>query len=367
MIKTCRQNGLQVKIAAPTGKAASVLSAKLGGLEVKTLHSLLGMSPTEKVSQFAGDDVGLDCDVLFVDEMSMVDSEMFLQLMRSLYSETHIFFIGDVNQIDPIGPGAPFADMLHNIPTATLTEIVRQQAGNGIISFASSILASKWETPVSDVEFVDSKRPHEDAFELFGTFDLNTEAQDVMILCPVRDPKFDSSITKLNQRISQARGLERIDENFAIGDVIQFTSNTKEYGFVNGERGVIEKYEKNGARSNEVIIRNTNDRVYRLHNYSLAKHAELGYATTVHKAQGSECKTVILLLPREAQHMLTEQLLYTAVTRAKERLIVIGEKSLIKHKVTQRRIWRQTVLWGFLTGVIEHTEPIHQPLLEHYL
>lgn len=352
MIKAMLKSKLDVAVAAPTGKAASVLSAKLGGLEVLTIHSLLGMTPKDACSKYTPQ--LLECDALFIDEMSMVDNDVMLQLLRSVKSTTHLFFIGDEHQIDPIGPGAPFCDIIDLLPTATLTDIVRQEAGNGIIEFAAGILSSNFVRPQANVTFIDTRRPEEMAFEMFGEYDLDKDK--VLILCPVKDAKFDASIITLNHRISVARNGEPIDDTFRVGDFIQFNSNTKEYGFVNGERGTIVSYEKTGARANTVSIRNENGRFYNLKNYSLKKHADLGYAMTVHKAQGSECDNVILIVPREAQHMLTEQLLYTAATRAKKHLIVLGELSLVQMKVKQQRVWRQTILYGLLRGCIEQSK-----------
>jgi len=328
-----------VYACAPTGKAASVLHEKLSGLvEVTTLHRMIGWHPGSNpiIDRFNP----IDADVIIIDEASMLSSQMMANLLDAIEPErTKVLFVGDPDQLSPIGWGSPFKSICANemIPVAHLTEIHRQKDGNGIPKLAESIANGRFDIPDTDVSYY-AMGHKETAGWVVRQYvqsigERGTSPADRLILSPVKQMKFDASTANMNEAISNGLHMKRTIKNskFTIGDRIMFTVNDYGHGFVNGELGTLLAFDKGRAK-----IINDSGRVYNLEGWSLSKYAEWAYAMTIHKAQGSEADTVILVTVNGAPHMYTRELIYTAVTRAKSRLVIVGDMQILKAAVKRR-------------------------------
>lgn len=329
-IEALTKRGAYVSIAAPTGKAASVLYEKLERLvPVSTVHRLLGWRPGMDPTSF------INADYLIVDESSMLDAEMLGHLVTACLPSTQIILVGDPHQIPPVGPGSPFIDLLSVLPVSTLTEIQRQQSGNGILHLAHAAADGKLYIPERNVyqQSVPSELLDEAAQQMYCSGRYGG-VKDVVILSAIRKESYEASVGTINHGISHALHPDRTlgRSKFTKGDRLMFTVNNYQHGFVNGELGVLQDYHKRQAR-----IVNDSGKEYIIDDYGLGQHAEWAYAMTIHKAQGSECRTVILLLHPRMRFMYSRNLLYTAITRAREELIVLGE-------------------WGVLRDGLQHEE-----------
>ena len=345
LVEGLQRAGLIVKVCAPTGKAASVLTLKLDGKnEATTIHRLLGLRPGEFPTR------AVDADVVIVDESSMVDAELLGFLCEALAPTTSILLVGDHHQLPPVGAGCPFRDVVEGtlLPVFHLDGIVRQAEGNGIIQFTHDLARGRVALPERNVHHfkLAPERMEAEAVDLYCStrlrdkFQLTNVEKEFLILSPVRQEKFAASTYNLNEQISHRLHPERTIKNskFTTGDRIMFTVNNAQYGFVNGEVGVLDKFHKRQA-----VITNDRGFTYALDDYSLGQFVEWAYALTVHKAQGSECKVVALLLHPAARFMYTRQLLYTAATRAAEELLIFGDLALLQAAV-QRVDQRTTCL-----------------------
>jgi len=313
---------VRVECAAPTGKAASVLSLKMGRFPVQTIHRLLGLRPGQLPQRDA--DSPIKADVVIVDEASMIDSQLMGYLMTAIGSETNLILCGDPNQIPPVSAGSPFHDMVkyNMMPHAHLETIQRQSAGNGIIAMSAAMAKGDLIIPDDNVTRVDMDIRDVEA----SVIDSYCESADkALILSPVKKEKYDGSTHRINEAISNRLLRSRISNSkFAHGDRIMFTINDYVHGFVNGEQGVLVDYHKGNA-----TILSDFGVEYQLEGWSLSKYAEWAYALTIHKSQGSEADNVVLILNSRVRFMYTRNLLYTAITRAKKNLIIMGDFSLL--------------------------------------
>ena len=347
MIKRAKKNGAHVEVCAPTGKAASVLSLKLDGVTVRTIHRQLGLRPGGKPSR------NVSAEFLFVDESSMIDEALMAHLMAMVNPEkTKVVFVGDPNQLPPVGAGAPFSRMVRHsmLTTAQLNQVVRQEDGNGIVTLANGIVTGgRFVIPPTDVVHYYRKKSDVAAFaeELYLKEDDGTQ-RNVMILTPIKQKKFDGSTSSINERLSYQLYPQRLIPGckFTSGDRIMFTVNDYTHGYVNGELGCLLDWKRKGRKA--VVINDTGTE-YKLEGWSIGSRAEWAYALTIHKAQGSECDTVILVITSDVPSMYTRELVYTAVTRAKKKLIIVGDLDILKRAI-RRRESRVTALDYFIAG-----------------
>jgi exodeoxyribonuclease V alpha subunit len=340
LIQEWSATGLHVECCAPTGKAASVLAAKTGE-NVVTIHRLIGLRPGQ---DFAPTD--LYCDVLVVDESSMLDVELFANLIECCKKVPHIVLVGDPNQIPPVGAGQPFADLVSVITPSHLTCIQRQGSDSGILSLSRDFLFGRVQDRYPNVHHFGSPSL---AVELYTSgrlakrFDLQDVRTGAIILSPVKNEKFGISTEKINYAISHALLKDRPGK-FSVGDRLMFTVNDYSHGFVNGEMGTLVDYD---GRTKLAKIVNDSGRMYVLEDYSIERFAQWGYALTVHKSQGSEADVVVLLLEKECAFMYNRNLMYTAMTRAKKELVVMGDWSLLVRAARRPEV-RHTCLVSLL-------------------
>jgi exodeoxyribonuclease V alpha subunit len=355
LLQVLGRRNVSVALCAPTGRAARRLSAATGQ-EASTVHRLLGAS---KVSLGSGDSVALDCGLLVVDEASMVDVRLMAALLRALPDEAGLLILGDVDQLPSIGPGQVLADIIRSeaVPVVRLDEVFRQDAASRIITAAHAINRGHVPDLVpqqgSDFYFVDA-RPDEVIAKVvtlvrdripkrFGLDPID----EIQVLCPVnRGPlgayRLNADLqTALNPPSSS--GLVRAGWSFRIGDKVMQVRNDYDRDVSNGELGIVRAVDLTERQ----LVVGFDDRLVTYGADDLDE-LTLAYATTIHKAQGSEFPAVVIpVVPHHAQ-VLRRSLLYTAVTRASRLAVLVGSRAALSDAVGQDgtdRRWSRLDRW----------------------
>ncbi len=352
-----------IALAAPTGKAAKRLAGATD-LVATTIHKLLGYDYT---GNFQHDqDNPLDMKLLIVDEVSMMDCLLAKRLLSAIPKETQIVFVGDANQLPSVGPGEVLNDLIESklFNVVELDVIHRQAENSKIISLAYDILNKEINPSIFDVfedrvfirineRFVADKILSEIKVLMEQGYDL---LEDIQVLIPVY--KGLNGIDRINDLI-QSR-FNSINKDFSISfrektfffnDKVMQLVNQPEDNVMNGDQGVVcgitENQEMLVSFSGNVVKYNAKD----LDNLTLA------YAVSIHKSQGSEFKCVIVPLVRSYSIMLKKKLVYTAVTRAKEKLILLGDFEAYRRGVLGIDTPRHTLLKEFLQEVLQDDQP----------
>lgn len=356
-------DGLEKKVllAAPTGRAAKRMS-EVCGVEAKTIHRLLesGYSEDEDVMNFArNEDNPIECDVLIVDEMSMVDILLMNSLLKAMRPDTRLIMVGDSDQLPSVGPGYVLHDIIESgvIPQVALTEIFRQAKESAIVVNAHRI--NRGEYPVMNengTDFFLVKR--ENAVDIASSIVdlcinrlpkayLINPLYQIQVLSPTR--KGIAGVNELNialQRVinpPSKKKREKIYKNitFREGDKVMQTRNnydmewtrlddekTTGMGIFNGDIGYIHKID----RENEFAEIVFDDRLCD-YEFSKLEDLDLAYAVTVHKSQGSEFDVVVMPMYPCAPMLQNRNLFYTAVTRAKQLVVLVGREGCIRTMV----------------------------------
>lgn len=357
VIDLCVKAGSTVLLAAPTGRAAKRMT-ELTGREAKTIHRLLG---TEY------DDAGqlvfqhheknpLKGDVLIVDEVSMVDVLLFESLLRAVRLSCRVILVGDEDQLPSVGAGNLLYTLVHSgcLPTVRLTEIFRQAQESCIVRSAHRIVEGEMpdlQDKQSDFFFFDRRNAAQAAEFLTDlyrnrlpkAYQFHPQA-DIQVISPTR--KGVLGTVSLNQMLQEAVNppkygkpiLKSLLYTFREGDKVMQTQNQYEMewtkngergtGIFNGDMGTVQFVDK-VSRSLRVDF----DGKIVTYNADQLEQLELAYAVTVHKSQGSEFEAVILVLPEGRDRLSYRSLLYTAVTRAKRLLIIIGSPQKVREMV----------------------------------
>ncbi len=374
IIELYKQCGLKVLLAAPTGRAAQRMS-EVTGCEAKTIHRLLEVEwDKNDRPRFTRNERNLlDCDALILDEMSMVDAALFEGVLRAVPLGCRLVMVGDSDQLPSVGPGNVLGDLIASgkVPVVQLTEIFRQSMESLIVTNAHKIVHGEMpEIKRTDSDFFfmsvgDREGIAQDIVKLcaerlpsaygFSSFD------DIQVLCPGR--KGELGVTELNKRLQnilnppdQSKAEVRMPiYTFRAGDKVMQTKNNYDLpwskddgsegaGVFNGDIGMIEEIEKG---SNSAKIR-FDDKVVSYNSDNLL-NVELAYATTVHKSQGNEFNAVVMPMYYGAPQLYYRNLLYTAVTRAKKILILVGNVSTLKRMVdNNKKTKRYSGLKAFL-------------------
>jgi exodeoxyribonuclease V alpha subunit len=371
IISLYKQRGSKVMIAAPTGKATKRIS-EITGFAAKTIHRLLEVSydVSNKLSFVHDESNKLDCDVLVIDEMSMVDSELFTALLSALKDDCRLVLVGDSDQLPSVGAGNILHDIISSgkVRVVTLNEIFRQARESGIVTNAHKIVHGEYpELKASDFFFMqrlDADSCIETVLELLMTrlptsYGLSPIG-DIQVLSPVR--KGPVGIENMNKRIQElinpespmTTSIRSGIYTFRINDKVMQTVNNYDIvwaqgtesgtGIFNGEIGIIRSVSK---EDDSVVI----DFDGKLTEYTLdmLSDLELAYAITVHKSQGSEFNAVILPLLGGYDRLYCRNLLYTAVTRAKKLLVIVGSRNVVCKMVDNNlQTERYTLLEDFL-------------------
>jgi exodeoxyribonuclease V alpha subunit len=365
--------GLKICISAPTGRASKRIS-EITGFDAKTIHRLLEVEFTENDrSKFKrNEDNPLDFDVVIIDEMSMVDTLLFDALLRAIKPSTKLILVGDSDQLPSVGAGNILKDLIDcgKIDTIRLQKIFRQASKSLIVTNAHSIVSgdmpdltsknsdffflkrfSSIDTVNTIVDLVCSRLPS--AYK-YSSFD------DIQVLCPSRkgdlgsielnkilQDKLNPSKNK-NQEISnslftfrQGDKVMQIKNNY---DIEWIKDEEKGVGIFNGDMGIVKLIDK----ASGCMMIDFDSRIVNYHVDSLSE-LELAYAITIHKSQGSEFNAVVIPILGGYEKLFFRNLLYTAVTRARQHLIIVGSEERIEFMVNNnRKTLRYTGLSHFI-------------------
>jgi len=331
-----RAKGVHVRLCAPTGRAAKRLSESTG-LEAKTVHRLLEFDP--KTMGFKHDQNDpLDADLLVMDEVSMMDVVLMNQLLRAVPDHAAVLLVGDVDQLPSVGPGAVLADIIASeaIPTVCLTEIFRQAASSRIIVNAHRInqglLPEKpKDNEASDFYFIQAETPeaiHAKLMQVvtqripahFGLHPIN----DVQVLTPMNRGGLGARSLNIDlQARLNPDGYPRISRfgwSYAPNDKVIQTVNNYDKEVFNGDIGQVIRIDEEEG----LIGIDFDGRVVEYESGELDE-ISLAYATSVHKSQGSEYPAVVIPLAMQHYMLLERNLLYTAVTRGRKLVVIIGQ------------------------------------------
>ncbi len=343
LLKARKRNA---RLCAPTGKAARRLG-ELTGVEATTIHRLLEWAPDEGFTRDAERPLE-GCDVLIVDEASMLSVHLAEALLAAVGPRTHVLLVGDVDQLAPVGPGRVLEDLLDlaapaHVPSTRLTEVFRQAARSLIVRAAHTINSGELPDGVAgddDVRdfFLITRDGAQAIFaevcelaaaRLPSHYGLDPAA-DVQVLAPMHKGPLgiDALNAELRARLNPA-GAAIAGTGLRVGDKVMQTRNSYEHDLFNGERGVLLHHD---AERDRVLFAGEDGRRLSLPVDALDT-LRLAYAATVHKAQGSQARAIVVPVFAGHQIMLTRNLVYTAVTRAQEVCVVVGERSALQMAV----------------------------------
>lgn len=370
IIKLFEERELEIALAAPTGRAAKKMS-QATGKEAKTIHRLLEYSFMEEGMGFGRDESSpLDVDIVIIDETSMVDIILMNNLLKAITIGTRVIFVGDTDQLPSVGPGNVLKDMIESevVKVVELDEIFRQAEESMIVVNAHKI--NKGEFPYLNAKGKDfyfipkykSKEIVETVLSLCNSrlpnFNGYDSLKDIQVLTPMK--KGDVGINSLNKHLqeilnpkSYGKEEKKIgNEIFRVGDkVMQIKNNyTTEWktiedgvykekgeGVYNGDFGFIEEID-NEDEVLKVIFDEVKEVKY---DFGQLDELKLAYATTVHKSQGSEFPVVIMPVSWGPPMLLTRNLLYTGITRAKELVVLVGEEKYLYMMIKNNRITKR--------------------------
>ena len=350
---------VRLLLCAPTGRAAKRMT-EATGFDAKTIHRLLEVDP--KGGGFKrGDDNPLDCDLLVVDEASMVDVMLMQALLKAVPDKAALLIVGDIDQLPSVGPGQVLADLIASgaVPVVRLTEVFRQAAQSRIIISAhrinqGSIPDLRPPGADSDFYFVQADDPETAVpriIELVRTripkrFGLDP-IRDVQVLCPMN--RGGVGARSLNFELQAAlnpagdRKVDRFGWTFAPGDKVMQIENDYDKDVYNGDVGHIDDVDPSEG---ELVV-NFDGRAV---TYGFGELDMLvpAYAATIHKSQGSEYPAVVIPIMTQHYAMLQRNLLYTGVTRGKRLVVLVGQKKAVAiavRNVSGRRRWSKLAEW----------------------
>lgn len=340
-----------ISLLAPTGKAASRMR-EVTGKQAKTIHSALNISVFDRAVK---KDFIMEGDFIIIDEASMISETLMLQVFEHIKKDATVLLVGDSNQLPSVSPGNVLYDFIHSgvIQTVELNEIFRQAAGSDIVINAhkiknmdTSLIVNKGQTI-----FLQRKNEFEIEEEILNTikdlcFNKRVLIEEILCLTPIHATTVGTD--SLNRSIQEMLNPKRDNEptlpikeglEFRIGDRVIHTVNNSTLGVKNGDLGTIVDIDLTRAKPRMVVkMDNYEDEV--TYNNGSIKQLELAYALTVHKSQGSEADYVVMPFSNSSSHenMLDNQLIYTALTRAKKKFIGIGSLHLLKNGILKESL-----------------------------
>ena len=359
ILRILAAKGARLLLCAPTGRAARRMT-ETSGLEARTIHRLLEVDPSS--GGFRRDaEHPVDCDLLVVDEASMVDVPLMHALVKAVPDRAALLIVGDIDQLPSVGPGQVLADIIASgaVPVVRLTEVFRQAAQSRIIVNAHRINAGdvpELDPPdgISDFYFVPADDPESAVprvLELVRTriprrFGLDP-VRDIQVLCPMN--RGGVGARSLNIELQAVlnpageRRVERFGWTFARGDKVMQVENDYDKEVYNGDIGRIDDVDPDLGE----VTASFDGRAV---GYGFGELDALvpAYATTIHKSQGSEYPAVVIPLMTQHYVMLRRNLLYTGVTRGKRLVVLVGQRKAIAiavRAVSGRRRWSKLREW----------------------
>lgn len=331
-----------IHLLAPTGRASRRM-AELTKCEAKTIHKGINLKHGDDNDLFE-----LDGDIVIVDESSMIDAYVFSKLIECITPNTRLLLVGDYDQLPSVGAGLILRDLIHSgvVPTTRLTEVFRQAKESNIVSNAHKVINGQNDLSYNDNNKKDfyyiEKCRATQIKELILEKIMNLTKQkwfslkDIQILVPMRikdlgTEEFNALIQdKLNKSRKEITLVNK--KKFKLGDRVIHTVNNYDLGVFNGEIGYItdvRDYE------NVIIVEYDDKEIeYDFTDLDLEDQLELAYAITIHKSQGSEFPAVIIPIHSSQKNMLNRNLLYTALTRAKKMVLLVGEKDSLNYSIS---------------------------------
>lgn len=341
-------------LAAPTGRAARRMN-ELTGLPSATIHRHLGLNGD---SEYQALDDFLDCDLIIIDEFSMVDTWLANQLFSAIASNTQIVIVGDSDQLPSVGPGQVLADLLkiNRLSQVSLTKIFRQSEDSTIVTLANQIrqgrLPTDFTAKKADRSYFEAQSTHIPQMIqkiVSSALKSGIDAQEIQILAPMY--RGQAGITHLNKLMQDLLNplnnqleFQFNDLHFRKGDKVLHLINDAQINVFNGDIGYITdlipaKYTE--SKQDEMILDFDGTEINYPRNEWLK--ITLAYAMSIHKSQGSEFKVVILPVTRQSGRLLQRNLIYTAITRSKSKLVMLGEiaafDNAIKNEGTKRKTY----------------------------
>jgi exodeoxyribonuclease V alpha subunit len=357
ILKILLAKSITIALCAPTGRAAKRLSESTG-LEAKTIHRLLETDP--RTGRFRRDEEApLDCDLLVVDETSMVDVPLMRALLRALPDQAALLLVGDVDQLPSVGPGQVLADIIASgaVPVVRLTEVFRQAAESRIIVNAHRInqglMPDLTRAKSGDFYFVGAADPEDGVGKVLAVvqeripkrFWLNP-IRDIQVLCPMN--RGGLGARSLNIELQKALNppgdirIERFGWTFCPGDKVMQVENDSDKDVFNGDLGIVSAIDLEEGQ----LVADFDGRKV-TYGFGELDELVLAYATTIHKSQGSEYPAVVIPLTTQHYPMLQRNLVYTGVTRGKRLVILVGQRKALAIAVKGARARRR---WSKLRG-----------------
>ncbi len=352
ILKLVEARNRRVLLCAPTGRAAKRLSESAQA-EARTIHRLLEFDPRQ--GGFRKDEADpLDADMVIVDEVSMVDVLLMNQLLKAVPSHAAVLLVGDVDQLPSVGPGAVLQDIIESgrVPTVRLTEIFRQAASSSIVVNAHRINAgepikTRDSAELQDFYFIPAETPEAIQDKLLQVvteriprrFDMNP-VRDIQVLTPMNRGSLGTHSLNLELQKRLNAGAEprvsRLGWTYAPGDKIIQTVNDYDKDVFNGDIGLVSRVDLDEGHIQVAF----DDRTVP-YEFNELDEVTLAYATSVHKSQGSEYPAVVIPLAMQHYLLLQRNLLYTATTRGKRLVVIIGQPRALTMAVNNVRSTRR--------------------------
>lgn len=359
IIELADELGMKYVLCAPTGRAAKRLS-EVSKREAKTIHRLLEYDPNNGYFRRNSDDP-IDTELVIVDEMSMVDIQLFDALLNAVSPLAQIVFVGDVDQLPSVGPGQVLRDLIasNTIATVRLSTIFRQAEQSSIIYNSHRINHGEAPQFADDFNFIEADTPEEIQSLIVGLastilpqnfqYDPLT---DIQVLSPMNNGA--TGVKELNKKLQHVlngqsmvcwQGSER---RFLLHDKVMQLRNNYDKDVYNGDIGTVVGYDREEGK---LYVTFYGRRIE--YTFDELDQLTLAYATTIHKSQGNEFKAVIIPVSMAHYIMLQRNLIYTAVTRAKERLYVVGQRKALAVAINNAETrLRNTMLLKHLTSLL---------------
>ena len=347
LVSLFRREGLSVALCAPTGRAAKRLS-QAAGAEAKTIHRMLGYNPSLNTFEHSNSNP-LPADVVIVDEASMIDIVVMQSLLDAIPIRSKLILVGDVDQIPPVAPGSPLREIIASdiLPVVRLTELFRQAGQSAITRSAHRINSGKMpiltNEEAGDFFFIEQEDPETIVSTILELcreriprrFSLEA-LRDVQVIVPMH--RGTVGVQNLNQRLQRALNPSPValrvgHREFRVGDKVMQMKNNYDKEVYNGDIGFVENVNRIDA---SITVRMDQ----RMIHYTAQELDDLvtAYAISVHKSQGSEYPAVIIPMTTSHFPLLQRNLLYTAVTRARQLLVLIGSKKAIAMAISNNKV-----------------------------
>ena len=361
IIAAYKTAGMRILLAAPTGRASKRMS-EATGMEAKTIHRLLEFNPQDGYKR--NDENPLEGDALIVDECSMIDIILMYNLMKAIPENMRLVLVGDIDQLPSVGAGNVLRDIIDSekIPVVRLTRIFRQAQSSRIVMSAHAINQGRYPDTSNgkqtDFFFIKNEEPEQVAEEIVKLVKhrlpkaYNQPLNNIQVLTPMQRSVVGA--TNLNTMLQQALntsnlGISRGGTTYKLGDRVMQVRNNYDKNVFNGDIGIVEQV---SMEDRTLFVRFDDNLVE--YEASELDEVTLAYATTIHKAQGSEYPIVVIPILMTHFVMLQRNLIYTGITRAKKICVLIGQPKALAYAIRNLTVTkRNTKLKERLRGEID--------------